>query len=327
MKKETYLKLKNQKRKAKLLGILTALSLFAGITKDNKVSAATYENQNTKEQILELILEKAIPNYTGDTSQNEENYAITTTPYKYEYSNTYSSKNNTDIAHRGYAPGGVYENSADAFKLAGEYGFWGCEADVRFDKNGNLVCSHNAVKNGENPLSFEDYLKICKYYNMTAIIDLKYEKGVGPADPYLSPSILATIEKMNMLDSCVIQTNNPVDIPYIREISKNARIWYLTDVISDSNIRLIEENNVECVNILSSDNNIYRIKKLNENGIDVCVWNVQTKSLKENLLNLGATYIMSDNVLCNSKIEENNLTTIAQDEIILPPGFSNTLKK
>ena len=132
---------------------------------------------------------------------------------------------------------------------------------------------------------------------------------------------------MGMINNCILQTNNPTDVPYIRKNSKNARIWYLTDVISDSNIRLIEENNVECVNILSSDNNIYRIKKLNENGIDVCVWNVQTKSLKENLLNLGATYIMSDNVLCNSKIEENNLTTIAQDEIILPPGFNNTFKK
>lgn len=41
MKKETYLKLKNQKRKAKLLAIFTALSLFGGITKENKVSAAT----------------------------------------------------------------------------------------------------------------------------------------------------------------------------------------------------------------------------------------------------------------------------------------------
>lgn len=41
MKKETYLKLKSQKRKAKLLAIFTALSLFGGITKENKVSAAT----------------------------------------------------------------------------------------------------------------------------------------------------------------------------------------------------------------------------------------------------------------------------------------------
>ena len=333
MKKETYLKLKNQKRKAKLLGILTALSLFAGMTKDNKVSAATYESQNTKEQILELILEKAIPNYTGDTPQNEENYTITTTPYKYEHSSTYSSKNNTDIAHRGYAPGGVYENSADAFKLAGEYGFWGCEADVRFDKNGNLVCSHDPVKSGQNPPSFQEYLRICEYYGMTAIIDLKYEKGPNLFDEKLSPSILATIKKMGMIDNCILQTNNPTDVPYIRENSSDARIWYLTDVISDSNIEMIKENNVECVNIeynYQNGINQNRINKLTNNGIDVCVWNAITETHKNSVLNMGATYVMSDNLLCNTKIDKNivnNLTTTTQDEIILPPGFNNTLKK
>lgn len=41
MKQETYLKLKSQKRKAKLLALFTALSLFGGITKENKVNATT----------------------------------------------------------------------------------------------------------------------------------------------------------------------------------------------------------------------------------------------------------------------------------------------
>jgi len=206
-------------------------------------------------------------------------------------------KNNSDISHRGYTPGNIIDNSAEGFILAGENGFWGCEADVRFDSNGKLVCSHNAVKNGQNPTSFEEYLDICKKYGMNAIIDLKYEKGVGPADPYLSPTILKTIEEKGMMDSCILQTNNPVDIPYIRQTSKDARIWYLTDEITDKKLTLIEENNVECVNILSSENNAYRINKLTENGIDVCVWNVQTESTKERVLNLGAKYVMSDNVL------------------------------
>ena len=206
-------------------------------------------------------------------------------------------KNNSDIAHRGYTPGGIYDNSAEGFRLAGEKGFWGCETDVRFDADGNLVCSHNAVKNGQNPTSFEEYLDICKEYGMTAIIDLKYEKGVGPADAKLSPTILETIQKKGMMDSCILQTNNPTDIPYIRENSEDARIWYLTDVVSDNNINLINENNVECVNILSSENNAYRIKKLTENGTDVCVWNVQTETSKDKVLNMGAKYVMSDNVL------------------------------
>ena len=213
-------------------------------------------------------------------------------------SSNIQSKNNSSISHRGYTPGNVRENSAEAFKLAGENGFWGCEADVRFDSNGKLVCSHNSVKSGQDPTSLEEYLDICKEYGMTAIIDIKYEKGVGPADPKLSPAILKTIEEKGMLDSCVLQTNNYTDIPYIRENSENARIWYLTDVISDKNLNLIEQNNVECVNILSSEKeNLYRINKLTGNGIDVCVWNVQSENYKNVLLKNGATYIMSDNTL------------------------------
>jgi len=292
MKKETYLKLKKQKRKAKLLAIFTALSLFSSIIKNNKVNAESYNNSDIKEQILQLILEKAITTGTYDKTSNNSSNA------------NYYLKNNTDIAHRGYAPGGVYENSIEAFKLAGETGFWGCEADVRFDKNGNLVCSHNAVKKWENPPLFIDYLKICKDYGMTAIIDLKYEKGPNKFDENLSPSILKIITDLEMLDSCVIQTDNKTDIPYIRDNSKEARIWFLTDVITDSNIKLIKQNHVECVNIQNNESKVNerRIKKLTENGIDVCVWNIISESGKNSVLGMGAKYAMSDNVLGNYQV-------------------------
>lgn len=206
-------------------------------------------------------------------------------------------KNNSDIAHRGYTPGGIYDNSAEGFRLAGEKGFWGCEADVRFDSNGNLVCSHNTVQSGQNPTSFSEYLDICKEYGMTAIIDLKYEKGVGPEDPYLSPAVIETINEKGMINSCVIQTNNTTDIPYIRQTSSDARIWYLTDVVNDKNIQIINENNVECVNIKCGDYDNSKIKTLTENGTDVCVWNVFSEESKNKRLEYGATYVMSDNVL------------------------------
>ena len=212
-------------------------------------------------------------------------------------SSNIKSKNNTDISHRGYRVCGVRENSAEAFILAGENGFWGCETDVRFDSSGNLVCSHNAPMRGEQVTSFETYLDICKQYGMTAIIDLKYAKGVGPADADLSPAIIRMIEEKGMIDSCVLQTNNPTDIPYIRQTSSDARIWYLTDVTSQKNLDLIKQNGVECVNIQSGENNLYNINILKQNGVDVCVWNVQSESRKDKLLDSGATYIMSDNVL------------------------------
>ena len=204
-------------------------------------------------------------------------------------------KNNTLIAHRGMHPGGIRENSAESYIEAGKNGYWGCEADVLFDNNGNLVCSHNAVKNGENPLPFEEYLDICKEYGMTPVIDLKYENGTEVLDPNLSPAILKTLEDKGMLGTSVIQTNNSKDVEYIRQNSDDARIWYLKDSLSDSDMELIQNNGVECVNIKSSsDKNMYRIKNLSENGVDVCVWNVQNENYKNVLINNGATYVMTD---------------------------------
>ena len=230
-------------------------------------------------------------------TDNEGNDITNKINQSLDAANNLLPKNNSDISHRGYRTGGMRDNTAESYRLAGEKGFWGCEADVRFDANGNLVCSHNKVENGQNPTTFSEYLDICKEYGMTAIIDLKYEKGVGPADPYLSPAVIQTIEEKGMINSCIIQTNNTTDIPYIRQTSQDARIWYLTDVISDKNIQIINDNNVECVNIKAGDNNSSQIQKLKANGTDVCVWNVFSEDSKNRKLQYGATYVMSDNVL------------------------------
>lgn len=204
-------------------------------------------------------------------------------------------KNNTLIAHRGYSPGGITDNSRESFTLAGQSGYWGCETDVRFDRNGNLVCSHNSVATDENPILFDEYLDICKEYGMTPVIDLKYENGTEVLDPNLSTSILQTLYNKGMINSSVLQTNNAKDVAYIRENSNDARIWYLKDAISDSDVELIQQNNVECVNIKSSeDKNMYRIKNLSNNGVDVCVWNVQSEHYKNVLLKNGAKYVMTD---------------------------------
>ena len=213
------------------------------------------------------------------------------------------SKNNTDIAHRGskYSDGkdnwSIKDNSLEAFENAGKNGFWGAEVDVIQDANGKLVCSHNAVKKGENPIAFEEYLDVCKEYGMTAIIDMKYSNGwskVGE-DEYVS-QILATIEDKGMMDSCVIQTNNKHDITNVRSNSEDARIWFLNDDVF-SNINFIKENNVECVNIKNGQYVTSKIDLLNKNGIDSCVWNVNDSYTKNMLLKKGVSHVMSDKVL------------------------------
>lgn len=223
-------------------------------------------------------------------------------------------KNNSTISHRGYNTGpGIGWNILDHFVNAGEQGYWGCEADVRFDSNGNLICSHNAVQAGENPPLFSDYLDVCKDYGMTAIIDLKYSNGWTDMDR-LAPAVIELIDEKDMFDSCIIQTQAAKDIPQIRALSDDVRIWFLTDEISDKNIEIIKDNNVEGVNIQLVNFSTYQLNKLTENEIDVCVWNVYSESQKERLLNQGVKYVMTDNPLDVTPYQEgdvdfNNLDT------------------
>lgn len=236
---------------------------------------------------------------SSDSDELDENSELDTYSSDLVVSSNLKPKNNSGIAHRGHSSSsGIGQNSANDFINAGKSGFWGCESDVRFDNAGNLICSHNALKNGETATSFEEYLDICKEYGMTAIIDLKYARGVGPADPDLSPQVIKTIQEKGMMDSCILQTNNMTDIPYIRETSSDARIWMLTDCLDNNRKNLIDEYNVECVNIKAATESINNsIKYLDDKGVDVCVWNVFDEGSKDRYLNAGATYVMSDNLI------------------------------
>ncbi len=236
---------------------------------------------------------------SSDSDELDENSELDTYSSDLVVSSNLKPKNNSGIAHRGHSSSsGIGQNSANDFINAGKSGFWGCETDVRFDNAGNLICSHNALKNGETATSFEEYLDICKEYGMTAIIDLKYARGVGPADPDLSPQVIKTIQEKGMMDSCILQTNNMTDIPYIRETSSDARIWMLTDYLDNNRKNLIDEYNVECVNIKAATESINNsIKYLDDKGVDVCVWNVFDEGSKDRYLNAGATYVMSDNLI------------------------------
>ena len=231
---------------------------------------------------------------TLDTLDNGNNAELKSSP-------TYlKPKNNSDISHRGYTHGDnkyYYENSVGAFTLAGEKGFWGCETDVRLDDNGVLVCKHNKDAGGRTPPAFEEYLDVCKEYGMTAIIDLKYNTT---SEPKLAEGIIKTIEEKGMLDNCILQTNNHNDIPHIRELSEDARIWYLADT-PDLMDTFITPYNVEGVNICAYaadfGTTLQSIKTFVNNGIDVCVWGVTTESSKQKYLDAGASHVMSDYVL------------------------------
>ncbi len=108
------------------------------------------------------------------------------------------------IAHRGYSSEAP-ENTAAAFELAGQAGFWGAECDVQMTRDGKFVVMHDAsclrmcgidrkvsdmtyaqvtsapIISGSNlskypkehPASLSDFLNICRRYHMVPFVEIK----------------------------------------------------------------------------------------------------------------------------------------------------------
>lgn len=167
------------------------------------------------------------------------------------------------IAHRG-ASGYELENTKEAFIAAGNRSFYGIETDVRVTKDGYLIVFHDAdlkrlkgiedkirdltlkeiksvsLTKGFNHIdyyqipTFKEYLKICKYYQKKAIIELKHgfnEKTIN--------QLILEIQEQEMLDESIIISFNMEYLINIRKKLPHLQIQYLTgEELDDERINL-----------------------------------------------------------------------------------------
>lgn len=228
----------------------------------------------------------------------------------------------TLVAHRGYravAP----ENTAPAFEEAGKAGFWGAECDVYRTADGIWVVSHDTntyrmmnktasvekktydelmemtVDNGSNIenypdlkfCSLEDYLSICKRYNMVAVIELKGENNTEHYD-----------EIINLVNEYDVKTVyisfHFENLEKIRELS-NSNVYYLVQEIEDEDIELakslsncgIDFNGAKEKNFESG-----MIQKCIDEGISLGAWTIDDIELLDKLAENGVTLITTDNI-------------------------------
>lgn len=228
----------------------------------------------------------------------------------------------TLVAHRGYravAP----ENTAPAFEEAGKAGFWGAECDVYRTADGIWVVSHDTntyrmmnktasvekktydelmemtVDNGSNIenypdlkfCSLEDYLSICKQYNMVAVIELKGENNTEHYD-----------EIINLVNEYDVKTVyisfHFENLEKIRELS-NSNVYYLVQEIEDEDIELakslsncgIDFNGAKEKNFESG-----MIQKCIDEGISLGAWTIDDIELLDKLAENGVTLITTDNI-------------------------------
>lgn len=228
----------------------------------------------------------------------------------------------TLVAHRGYravAP----ENTTAAFEEAGKAGFWGAECDIYRTADGVWIVSHDTnsyrmmdktvniekknydelmthkVDNGSNIenypdlsyCSLEDYLKICKEYNMVAVIELKgknntehYDEIIDLVNQYGVEAVYISFHFENMQK--------------IRALT-DASVYFLTSEISDEDIELaksLENCGIDFDGRKEENFEKGMIKKCIDEGLAVGAWTIDDTALLDKLVENGVTLITTDNI-------------------------------
>lgn len=237
-----------------------------------------------------------------------------------DYTVISTSDNLTLVAHRGMrsvAP----ENTTASFAEAGKHGYWGAECDIYRTKDGVWIISHDShtyrmmdksafiekktyeelmdmnVDNGVNIDKYEDlkicsleeYLDICKKYNMTPVIELK---GKNNTEYYSE-----IVELANQFEV------NPVYISFHIENLQTMRrltqckMYYLVQKISEDDIQ--DAKSIENCGIDfngNKDKNFKSdiIKKCQDAGLELGAWTINEEDALQKLEQYGITLITTD---------------------------------
>jgi len=239
-----------------------------------------------------------------------------------EYNVISTDRNVTLVAHRGFravAP----ENTAAAFEEAGKAGFWGTECDIYRTKDGVWVVSHDIhtyrmmdksafvekatydelmkmnVDNGSNIdkyknlkfCSFEEYIKICKKYDMTAVIELK---GKNNTEYY---NELIDIVKQYGVDSVYISFHFE-NLEKIRQLSES-RVYYLVKEIEGEDIELaksLENCGIDFDGNREENFENGNIDKCLDQKIELGAWTINDEEVLNKLAEKGVVLITTDSI-------------------------------
>lgn len=229
-------------------------------------------------------------------------------------------KNNTlIIAHRGLS-GLEKENTACAFIAAGVKGYYACECDIHKTKDGKWVICHddnlnrvggvdvkikdynykellnfklidNFTGNKKDYLqivSLEDYINICKKYNMHCVIE--YKEDFDKNDVL---DVINKIKELDYLDNVIFISFYPNTLIYTKEVLPLQRAQLLISSYSDEVFSFCNKYNIGIdahYAIITKD----IIDKWHCINQSVNAWTVNDKKIANKLIKNNIDFITSD---------------------------------
>lgn len=230
------------------------------------------------------------------------------------------NKNNTAlIAHRGLS-GIECENTAAAFVAAGNRSYFGIETDVHKTADGKFIIIHDdntgrvsaedlSVENSNYEdlrrlrlnardgkiredlclPSLEEYLRICKTYDKTGVLELK-----NPFEKSDIEKILDRVKTEYETDKLIFISFDYNNLVYIKELDNTATVQFLCACpVDDALIEKLLKYGMD-LDIYFSYLDEDAIKRLHGNGIKVNCWTVDGRCDAERLTEWGIDYITSN---------------------------------
>lgn len=231
------------------------------------------------------------------------------------------------IGHRGVA-GLAPENTMPAFELSGKLGFWGTECDARTTSDGTWIIMHDAsvnrttngkgkvedisfnelqklrITSGANIDSYKnlkvptikDYLKSCKKWGITPIIELKPANNENYYSKFISE-----IKLYNNSDKVMVISLSSASLNKLRNLDSNLTLGLICENITKENIdyvKMLGNAFLDCCN-----------KQMDKASIDLChkskikigVWLVNGNPLANKYMKDGVDYLTTNNLLPQSK--------------------------
>lgn len=223
------------------------------------------------------------------------------------------------VAHRGLS-GLELENTASAFVAAGNRSFFGIETDVHRTADGKYILIHDdntkrvaademivekttydtlrsirlVDTDGEKSRrdlimpSLDEYIKICKKYDKTAVLELK-----NYFDPLYIDEIIAIIRSIGWLDRTVFISFNLPNMICIRERLPEQPAQFLTSKFHDWIVETLVKYNLD-LDIDYRNITAEQVKLVHDAGHKVNVWTVNTLEDAQRMADYGVDFITTN---------------------------------
>ncbi len=227
------------------------------------------------------------------------------------------------VGHRGSYWG--VENSSEAFINGAKKGYHYLETDVKVTKDGVLVCCHNddltswggtltiADSNWEDLkaeeltqtrggvtytgrlTSFEEYLDICKEYNVLPLIELKWATGINNSDFSNVPKLVQMIEEKGFRNNCFLFTSMKNCLNHIHQNYPDIQLMLLIYSESfESSLSWCIERGIHIGSGIGAEITKAGVKMYHDAGLLVNAWSINTNNTYETYGNYGCDFITTD---------------------------------